>query len=80
MVWGLYIWSSWPLRALWTPVESRVSSTSSPRGSKARVWFLSTRASISFKPMPPTRETVPVKYWSITSLEMPMASKIWADW
>ena len=28
----------------------------------------------------PTRETVLVKYLSITSCRMPTASKIWADW
>ncbi len=33
-----------------------------------------------FQVMPPTRLTVPVKYLSMTSLEMPTASKIWLLW
>ena len=44
MVWGLYMWSSSPAAGLvgaqWSP---GCRSISSPRGSKARVWFLSTR-------------------------------------
>ena len=51
-----------------------------PQGVKALEWFRSTICSISFSPMPPTRETVLVKYSSTTALSMPMASKIWADW
>ena len=80
MVWGLNRWSSPPLRNLWSPLLASCILMSRPRGSKAALWRASTSAWMSSSPMPPTRLTVPVKYLSMTSFEMPTASKIWLPW
>ena len=47
-----------------------------PSGSNAAVWSVSTFFSISLIVIPPILLTVSVKYSSITSLLIPIASKI----
>ena len=80
MVCGLNRCSSLPLRNLWAPPSESSMLMSSPSGSKAALCWASTSAWMSSRPMPPTRLTVPVKYLSMTSFEMPTASKIWLLW
>ena len=82
MYW-LYKCSSLSLLNLWLPKLSNVKSTLSPNGSKALECNASISSSISFKDIPPILLTVPVKYFSITSSFIPIASKIcdpWYDW
>ena len=60
------------------PADVERLAVGRPLGEGVVVPRLDVLAAITSRPMPPTRDGVPVKYLSMTSLFRPIASKIWA--